>query len=138
MRAVVDANVIISAILSANGVPAKVLRAWLDGAYELVASPLSLQELERALSYPKLRERVTKAEAGDLIELLRNQADVREDPTEPPLVRSPNPGDDYLIALAAAEQAVIVSGDGHLLGLGNDIPVHPPAAFLSVIERNDQ
>lgn len=133
MRAVLDPNVIISAVLSPSGSPAKVMRAWLDGAYELIVSPLLLEELERALGYPKLRARVTDAETQELLELLRRGGDVCDDPSGPPPVRSPDPGDDYLIARAAATQALIVSGDRHLLGL-SEVPVYAPAAFLTLIE----
>jgi len=48
-----------------------VLRAWLDGAFELVVSSQLLSELERALTYPKLRGRVEPSEGGELVELLR-------------------------------------------------------------------
>jgi len=66
--------------------------------------------------------------------LLRRGGDVRDDPTGPPPVLSPDPGGDYLIALAAATRAVIVAGDRHLLGLSDKVPVYAPAAFLSLIE----
>lgn len=95
------------------------MRAWLDGAYELILSALLLEELERALGYPKLRARIADAENQELLELLRRGADVGDDQSGPPPVRSPDPGDDYLIALAVATQALIVSGDRHLLRLTN-------------------
>ncbi len=133
MRAVLDANVIISALLTPRGSPARVLRAWLDGAFDLVISSLLLAELERALAYPKLRARVDPAEAEELVELLRREAEMFEDPTDPPGVCSPDPGDDYLIALAIAAQAAIASGDGHLLGLARRLPVYSPVAFLSLL-----
>lgn len=53
MRAVLDPNVVVSAALSRSGTPAKLLRAWLEGAYELVASPSLLGEPEEALGSPK-------------------------------------------------------------------------------------
>lgn len=134
MRAVLDSNVIISALLSPNGTPAKVLRASLEGACDLVVSPLLLAELARALAYPKLRSRITEDEALAVIDLLQQDADLRDDPAGPPPVHSPDPDDDYLIALAAASQAVIVSGDDHLLGLKAVIPVYRPAEFLELIE----
>ena len=136
MRAVLDPNVIISALLSPTGSPAKLLWAWIEGGYELVISPLLLEEFERALAYPKLAERIAPEEAHDLVALLRQGADLREDPDGPPPVQSPDPGDDYLIALAASAQAVLVSGDRHLLGLGDDLPVYSPAAFLQVLEQS--
>lgn len=55
MRAVLDPNVLVSAVLSPRGAPADVLRAWHDGRFELVVSPHLLDGLERVLAYPKLR-----------------------------------------------------------------------------------
>ena len=138
MRAVLDVNVIVSALLSPAGSPAKVLRAWFDGAYELVVSSLLLDELQRTLAYPKLRERVPSAEVQELVELLEAGADLRVDPVGPAPVRSPDPGDDYLIALAEAAEAVLVTGDRHLLDLGQDLPVFTPAAFLAAIHDGDE
>ncbi|MGC2192389.1 MAG: putative toxin-antitoxin system toxin component, PIN family [Candidatus Dormiibacterota bacterium] len=134
MRALLDPNVLISALLAPTGSPAKVFRAWLDGSYELVVSPLLLEELERALGYRKIRERVREHESAALLALLRRQAQLVEDPADLPVLRSPDPGDDYLIALAGATRAVIVSGDGHLLGLARQLPIYSPAAFLTRLE----
>lgn len=138
MRAVLDPNVIVSALLSPQGAPARIVREWLDGGYDLVVSPLLLAELERVLAYPKLRERVAKGESQELLDLLQRGGDLHADPADEPPVRSPDPGDDYLIALAASSGAVIVSGDRHLLGLSKDLPVYSPAQFLEVIEGADQ
>ena len=134
MRAVLDPNVIISALLAPGGTPAKVLRLWLDGGYEMVTSPRLLAELKRALAYPKLRHRIEADEAAELTEVLRRSTLMVEDPAEPPEVHSSDPGDDYLIALAASSQAVIVSGDDHLLRLGDRLPVYSPKEFLGLIE----
>lgn len=40
VKAVLDPNAIISALLSPGGSPAKVLRAWIDGRYDLTTSEL--------------------------------------------------------------------------------------------------
>ncbi|HEX9890234.1 MAG TPA: putative toxin-antitoxin system toxin component, PIN family [Nitriliruptorales bacterium] len=137
MRAVLDVNVLIAAVLSANGAPAAAVRAWLDGAYELVVSPLVLEELERALRYPKLRRRVSTSEARELVDLLGSAGDLRDDPQDPPRVVSADPGDDYLVALAAATRSVIVSGDRHLLDLCEDLPVYSPREFLEFLRTVD-
>ena len=136
MRAVLDVNVIVSGLLSPRGAPPRVLTAWLEGGYDLVVSPVLLDELERALGYPKLRKRVSAAEAEEVLELLHREADVREDPPGPPPVRSPDPGDDYVIILAAETQSVIVSGDRHLLDLRDELPVYTPSEFLSLLEES--
>jgi predicted nucleic acid-binding protein len=53
-------------------------------------------------------------------------------------VHSVEPGDDYLIALPASRQAMLVSGDKHLLALADHIPVLAPAEFVKqVAERPD-
>ncbi|MGA2306733.1 MAG: putative toxin-antitoxin system toxin component, PIN family [Acidimicrobiales bacterium] len=138
MRAVLDANVIVSAVLSRSGAPAKVLRAWLEGAYELAVSPSLLRELERVLDYPKIADRITRREAEELLGLLRRQAESMDDPEGPPVITSPDPDDDYLISLAEAARAVIVSGDAHLQSVAEQIPVFTPAAFLALLTDEDK
>jgi putative PIN family toxin of toxin-antitoxin system len=134
VRAVLDPNVLISALLTPRGSPAKVLRAWLAGAFELMVSALLLTELERALAYPKLRKYIEPLEAAELVALLHREAQVVDDSATAPAVRSSDPGDDYLIALAAAAHAAIVSGDKHLLTLADAIPVYSPAQFLALLD----
>ena len=136
MRVVLDPNVIISALLSPEGTPARTLLAWVHGEFELVASALLLAELERALGYPKLRRRIPAEDAKAVLELLTRSATIAQDPAGPGTIRSVDPGDDYLLALASAEQAMIVSGDDHLLSLAGELPVHSPATFLDILERD--
>jgi predicted nucleic acid-binding protein len=95
---------------------------------------LLLAELRRALAYPKLARLVPPADADAFAAWLGRAAELAADPPGPPPVRSEDPGDDYLIALAAAERAVLVSGDGHLTVLAGQIPVRTPAAFLAELE----
>jgi len=133
VRAILDPNVVISALLSREGSPAKVLRAWLEGRFDLIVSPLLLDELERALAYPKLAERIKPPESTTLINWLRREAILVDDPTEPPTSRSEDPGDDYLLALAEAERAVLVSGDRHLLALTDQLPVLTVREFLVTV-----
>jgi predicted nucleic acid-binding protein len=59
------------------------------------------------------------------------------DPTAPAPVRSSDPADDYLIALAATERAILVSGDGHLTVLAGEMPVRTPAVLLSDLEARE-
>ncbi len=132
-----DPNVLVSAVLSRSGTPAALLRAWLAGGYELVVSPALLGELERVLGYRKIAKRVSPEEARELLDVLRLQGGLADDPGEDQAqqVRSPDPDDDYLIALAEAATAVIVSGDSDLLGLAEQIPVYTPAAFLALLSQ---
>jgi putative PIN family toxin of toxin-antitoxin system len=133
LRAVLDANVIISGVLSPEGAPARLLVAWREGAFELIVTPKLLAELDRAFAYPKLRSRVGTDEAQSLLDWLGRLASLVKDVDEAP-VRSMDPADDYLLTLAAASDALLVSGDKHLLDLTDDFPILRPAHFLTVVE----
>jgi uncharacterized protein len=133
VRAVLDANVLISALLSRAGTPAQLLVRWLAGEFELVVSRRLLEELEAALAYPKLRARIPADAAEGLIDLLRESAVLADDPANPPS-RAADPDDDYLLALAEAERAVLVTGDGRLLELGVRYPVLSARAFVDSLE----
>ncbi|MEX2546853.1 MAG: putative toxin-antitoxin system toxin component, PIN family [Chloroflexota bacterium] len=133
MRAVLDVNVLVSALIAPAGTPARLLLDWQDGRFELIVSPLLLAELERALSYPKLQRLVPAADAGAFVAWLGRSATVANDPDDPPPLRSADPGDDYLIVLASHQDAVLVSGDRHLLELAAALPILAPAAFLKLL-----
>lgn len=129
MRAVLDPNILIAALLSRSGTPAQIISRWLAGAFELIVSETLLTELQRALAYPKVRNRVSEDDAGAFVALLPHGARLAADP--PAAARgSSDPGDDYLLALAEQERAVLVSGDQHLLALAEELPIQTARAFL--------
>jgi len=129
LRAVLDPNIIISAALSPGGLPARVMMAWLEGRFEIIASPGLIDELERALAYPRLRRRIPELDAAALVRLIERGSVMREDADRPPAI-SKDPGDDYLVALAAGSEAVLVTGDRDLLALAPGIPVFHARRFL--------
>lgn len=92
-----------------------------------------IEELRRALAYPKLRRRIPAEDAIAAETWLAAAATHADDPTGDPPVRSDDPGDDYLIALAAAHHAALVSGDRHLLALSGSIPVYSAREFLDAL-----
>jgi uncharacterized protein len=133
VRAVLDANVLIAALLSPSGTPARILARWLAGDFELVVSASVLAELDRALTYPKLRARIAPEDAAAFVAFLQSNAVLASDPSAPPR-RSRDPGDDYLLALAEGEKAIVVSGDQHVLELADRFPVRSPRDFLEALE----
>lgn len=133
MRAVLDVNVLLSALLSRDGAPARIVAAWLDGAFELVVSPALIGELRRALAYPKIRRRVPEADADSFVSMLQGTSIALPDSPGPPPYRSADPDDDYFVALAAASGSMLVTGDVHLLELADRAPVHTPREFLELI-----
>ncbi len=130
MRVALDANVVVSALLSPTGPPARLIAAWRNGELELVLCPALIAEIEAVLARPRITARVDALEASEFVETLRERAEVVPDPTAPPPIRTDDPDDDYLIALAARERIVIVSGDAHVLALADRIPVRSPREFL--------
>jgi uncharacterized protein len=133
VRAVLDPNVVISGVLSPTGNPAQVLRALEGGEFELVVCQALIDELARALAYPKLRQHIPQADAEALTHWIDRSATNAPDPTLPPPAHAADPDDDYLIALAAAQRAILVSGDKHLLDLASEIPVLSPRQFLELL-----
>lgn len=134
MRVVLDANVLVSAAISAAGPPRQIVSAWVDGRFELVASPALLEELSDVLARPRFRRFISIATAGDFIDGLAEDAEILDDPPAQPGL-SPDPEDDYLITLARAAKADhLVSGDRHLLDLTDpDPPVLTPRHFLDLL-----
>jgi putative PIN family toxin of toxin-antitoxin system len=130
VRVLLDANVLVSALLSRVGAPGRLVGLWLEGEFELVVCPTLLAETKRALGRPKLRARISSEDAERFIELLTELGEVVPDPEGQPPVRSSDPGDDYLLALAAREQVPLVSGDEHLLALSACAPVFSPRDFV--------
>ena len=91
-----------------------------------------MDEFQRAAKYPKLRNRIDESDISEIVDLLCRVAELIDDPEDPRLF-SPDPDDDYLLALAATSHYVLVSGDQHLLALKDDFPIYFPKHFLDLL-----
>jgi len=123
--------VLISGLISAKGAPRSLLWLWLEGSFELITCPALLGGLEYVLLRPKFRPYVSPHEVRAYVALLLRLSVAERDPDVPAKL-TPDPGDDYLVALARAAAAdFLVSGDPHLTGLKQaKPPVLTPRAFL--------
>jgi putative PIN family toxin of toxin-antitoxin system len=92
---------------------------------------LLLAELERVLRRPKFKKSIPVTQIDALLSALSEEGVSAADPEAQPGT-TPDPGDDYLVALARASNAeCIVSGDMHLAQLSDPCPpVLTPRAFL--------
>ena len=138
MLAVLDTNVIISALLSSGGAPARILDKWEEGVFDAAVSEPLLEELERALGYDRITPylELSGIVVEDLIRQLRETALV-VDPEHTLQVIEEDPEDDRVLECALRAGApYIVSGDHHLLDLGEyqGIQILPPAGFLLLLE----
>jgi putative PIN family toxin of toxin-antitoxin system len=139
VRAVLDANVVISGLIRPEGPPGRLLvRLLRDSAFELVSSPATLDEVRRSLRYPRVRKylRLPEKEIDLWVDALGVIAVVVEGKVSGRVVAA-DPADDIYIAAAMDGLAhYIVSGDRHLLDLVEHagIRIVTPRTFLSLLE----
>jgi uncharacterized protein len=134
IRAVLDANVYVSAAVRPEGPPGQIIDRFLrGGAFEIVMSQAIVEEVVRALSYPRLRKYIQSgldAELWfeDIVVLSHLVAGNREFGGV-----STDPDDDKYIAAAIEGRAgFVVAGDSDLLDLKEyeGIRIVTPRAFL--------
>jgi putative PIN family toxin of toxin-antitoxin system len=133
MRAVVDTNVWISAILNPAGPPARLLTAVREGRLDPVTSEPLLAELAGVLARPRLARRfgVTPAKIGALLALLRERAELV--PVTGTLRLCRDPDDDLVIETAVrGRAAALVSRDDDLKG-ASDVVAAPRAQGVAVL-----
>jgi putative PIN family toxin of toxin-antitoxin system len=128
VRIVVDLNVLVSGIISKNGLPGQLLALWRERRYQLIASTTMIERLEEVLARPQLQSFVKEHEAAALIKDLKDAA-ILVNP-QVPLDLTTDPEDNIVLATAVACRAdMLVSGDQqHLLRLGKvqGIPIVRP------------
>jgi putative PIN family toxin of toxin-antitoxin system len=139
VRALLDANVLISAAIRPSGAPGQVITALLvRRAFELVLSPALVAEVETAFRLPKIRKYLRNPNQArlwlaDLVAI----ADLVPD-TGGVVGVCRDPDDDVVLAAAIeGRAAAIVTGDDDLLVLGeyDGIVIVPPRAFVELIKR---
>ena len=119
MRIVLDSNIFVSALISGEGSPGRLLAAVKREGITLVTSPYQLDELRSVLARERLKPYIRPREADDLLYHLQAVGMVV---TDLPVVSvSPDPKDNPILATAVAGEAdLLVSGDkGDMLALGN-------------------
>jgi putative PIN family toxin of toxin-antitoxin system len=136
MRAVLDTNVVVSAVLIRVGNERHILDAWRHGAFDLVLSPQLLEELGRVLSYPRIRDTrwMTEAEVVELLQILAEESIFV--PGQLMVTASRDPTDDkFIVAALEADADYLVTGDKDLLTLGayRDVKIVTPGAFRGIL-----
>jgi putative PIN family toxin of toxin-antitoxin system len=138
LRAVLDANVIISALIQPKGASGRIVASLLEeSSFELVASPAILAEVRRSLTYPKVRKYIKVSDedvdlsvaalaliAQPVEGILRVKA-VAEDPDD----------NKYIEAALEGRAQYIVTGDSHLKSLKSyrGIRIVTPRVFLDLL-----
>ena len=136
IRAVLDANVYISAALRPEGPPGRIIERFLrQAAFEIVLSSAIADEIFRAFTYPKIRKYMRLGldelwfeDIAVLAELVSGDyqlSGVSQDPDD----------DKYIAAAVEGRAAFVVAGDLDLLRVKEHegIRIVRPRAFLDLI-----
>jgi putative PIN family toxin of toxin-antitoxin system len=130
-RVVIDTNVLISGLLSAESTPAQAVERAVTTA-QLIASDETLRELIETLLSPKF-DRYVSRERRDAL-LLRLAPLIQMVAVLQPILACHDPRDDkFLEAAVNGRATVIVTGDRDLLALNpfRRIGILTPAAYLA-------
>ena len=137
-RAVLDANVFISAALRPEGPPGRLIELFLrTQAFALVLSPAIVDETLRALAYPKLKRLLP---AGDeplqWFEDIAVLADLVPGEIEITGVCADPDDDKYIAAAIEGRAAFVVTGDRKLLAVERHegVLILPPRGFLELLK----
>ena len=117
VRAVLDTNVVLSALVFRGGLAGQVRQAWQRGRVVPLASKATVHELRRVLAYPKFR--LTQSEQDELLADYLPYTDTVRIPQPPPKVPDCRDALDvpFMHLAVAGKAQVLVSGDRDLLAI---------------------
>ena len=137
IRAVVDTNIVIRAVIKPEGTVGPILVKLRDAAYAMVYSQAPLDELLEKLALPRIRDKYEIDE--DAVEALLGLLALRGEIVQPSrrIKACRNPDDNAILEAAVDGKAgYIVTGDEDLLVLDGfeGIRVLTPRMFLEMLE----
>ena len=132
MKVVLDTNVLLSGLMSPEGVPGRIVAAWVESRFDAVFSLDQLAEIGRVLEYPKIRRKLgwDERQIEEFIKQIYLRAEVIE-PRAVPVEALRDAGDVPILATLVATGAdVLVTGDRDLLEVRSRYPIETPAEFV--------
>ncbi len=117
MRIILDTNVLISALIVPEGAPSYLYQCWRRGRFTLISGEEQLDEFRRVTRHPRLERFLDPATAGTMVNAVRALAALTG--PLPRVEASPDPADNFLLAMAVAGKAdyLVTGGGKHLLAL---------------------
>ena len=112
IRAIVDTNVWVSAVLNPAGKPAQILSAWVKGRFVALVPDMVVAEIRDVMARGRIRRRLPNpdADAANLVKLILEAAEIV--PSGGGHFGCRDPKDDALLDAAASAAAdVIVTRD---------------------------
>jgi putative PIN family toxin of toxin-antitoxin system len=142
MRVVLDANVIVSALINPQGAPAQVFDAWRAEWFQLLLSQPILEEIGRVLRYPKVAvyHRWTEERLRTWLEDLAHLGLMMPGTLTVAVIQDDPSDNRYLECAVEGEATYLVSGDRVLLSLGTyqGIQIVSPRGFLEVLQQENR
>lgn len=112
MRVILDTNVLLGALISPQGPPDIIYRAWRSARFELVTSTAQLDELRRVSRYPKLKTILPAHRVGTMVNNMQRAIVLGTLPPPPDGMDLNDPNDVFLLSMALASEAdYLVTGD---------------------------
>jgi putative PIN family toxin of toxin-antitoxin system len=135
VNVVLDTNVLISGIFF-GGLPRAILDAWAENRFQLLVSPLILDEYVRTCE--RLSESHPGLESQPILASIIGHGRLVPD-IDSSLSITADPDDDKFMLCARDQGAVIVSGDQHLLDTTGweGVRVMTPQSFLEFLGSPD-
>jgi putative PIN family toxin of toxin-antitoxin system len=140
LRAVLDANVYVSAYVRPEGPPGQIIERFLrNAAFEVVLSSDIVEEVLQALAYRKVRKNSrTKVDPELWFEDILVLAQLITGEYKVDRVSEDPDDDKYIAAAIEGRAALVVSGDPDLLDVGEhqSVRIITPRAFLDLIDAS--
>jgi uncharacterized protein len=142
LRAVLDANVYVSAYVRPEGTPGQVIERFLrDAAFELVLSTDIAEETLHSLAYPKvLKAARSRTEPELWFEDILMLAEMIPGEHQVSGISADPDDDKYVAAAIEGRAAFVVSGDPDLLEIGQHQGIRfvTPRIFLDLLVGPDR
>jgi putative PIN family toxin of toxin-antitoxin system len=108
MRIAIDTNLLIAALIRPGRESDRIVKEWLDGGLEVVASPATIREAELVLGGPWLARMVSGLAVEALLDALRTRSVLVDDPPRIDDLRLKDQGDLRMVEAAVAGDAKYV------------------------------
>ena len=140
IRAVIDTNILVRALIKPEGTVGPVLRRLRDGDYTILYTEVLLNELSDVLARPRIQVKygLTQEDIETILALILLRGEPASPTRRVDVCRDPK--DNMVLEAAVCGQAdVIVSGDEDLLTLHpfEGIPIVGSSDFLSMLETTE-
>lgn len=139
IRAVIDVNVLVSALIGPLGFSRRLITAWQEDQFDLLISGGIIAELDQKLRLPRISKWLPSPDTNRqwILQLLQSQGHTVIVPPRECHIVTGDPEDDYVLATCRLGEAVyLVTGDRKLLDLHeySGTQIVNPRDFLAVLQ----